>query len=52
LVVNGGRVLGITGVGASLSAAAAASLAGAAATQFDGCYFRRDIGWRALARGT
>jgi phosphoribosylamine--glycine ligase/phosphoribosylaminoimidazole synthetase len=47
--VNGGRVLGVTGVGADLAAARAAAYDGMAAIRFDGMQVRRDIGWRAIA---
>jgi phosphoribosylamine---glycine ligase len=50
LRTSGGRVLGVTGIGESLTAAAAQSRDGAASVAFTGAYHRRDIGWRALAR--
>ena len=51
LLTNGGRVLTATATGASLSEAQQRSSALAARVQFDGAFFRRDIGWRALQRG-
>ncbi|MBQ1242115.1 MAG: phosphoribosylamine--glycine ligase [Oscillospiraceae bacterium] len=48
LVTSGGRVLGITAVGATLSAALADAYAAAERIDFDGKYMRRDIGQRAL----
>ncbi|HTZ06628.1 MAG TPA: phosphoribosylamine--glycine ligase [Gaiellaceae bacterium] len=43
LVTNGGRVLGVTGLGASLAQARDAAYAGAGRIAFDGMQFRRDI---------
>jgi phosphoribosylamine--glycine ligase len=51
LVTSGGRVLGVTGIGASLEDARAHSLDAAKRIDFDGKQFRTDIGWRELARG-
>jgi phosphoribosylamine--glycine ligase len=50
LETAGGRVLAVTAVAPTLGEAAAASRAGADRVQFDGKQFRRDIGWRELAR--
>lgn len=50
LRVNGGRVLNVTGVGRDFAEAQARSAAGAAAIHFDGMQYRRDIGWREMAR--
>ncbi len=50
LVTSGGRVLAVTGLGDTLQAAAAASLAGADEIHFEGKTVRRDIGWREFAR--
>ncbi|MBL8998858.1 MAG: phosphoribosylamine--glycine ligase, partial [Gemmatimonadetes bacterium] len=47
----GGRVLAVTGVGATFAAAQAVSRAAAERIEFDGKQFRRDIGWREAARG-
>ena len=51
LVTSGGRVLAVTGVGRTLAEAAERSRAAAAAIEFDGKHYRRDIGWRELERG-
>jgi phosphoribosylamine--glycine ligase len=50
LVTSGGRVLAVTGLGDSLGDASRKSLVGADAVNFDGKYFRTDIGWREFAR--
>jgi phosphoribosylamine--glycine ligase len=47
---NGGRVLCATGIGTSVSEAAARSRDLAAAVAFPGAQFRRDIAWREVAR--
>ena len=51
LVTAGGRVLAATATGATLAEAQTRSSALAARVHFTGAFFRRDIGWRALARG-
>jgi phosphoribosylamine--glycine ligase len=51
LVTSGGRVLAVTALGATIAGAQARSRAVAAKVAFDGSQFRRDIGWRELARG-
>ncbi|WCT73737.1 phosphoribosylamine--glycine ligase [Sphingomonas naphthae] len=48
LIANGGRVLSVTGSGATIADARAAAYAGVAAVDFPGGFHRRDIGWRAL----
>lgn len=48
LVTAGGRVLGVTGVGADLTEALARAYRGAEAIQFDGKYYRSDIGKKGL----
>lgn len=48
LVTDGGRVLGVTGVGEKLAAALERTYQGVACLEFDGKYYRRDIGYRAL----
>jgi phosphoribosylamine--glycine ligase len=50
LVTAGGRVLAVTAMAKTFAGAAAASRAGAAAIEFDGAFFRGDIGWRERAR--
>ena len=49
IVTAGGRVLGITGQGATFSDAQAAAYRTAKQITFKGCYYRQDIGYRALA---
>ncbi len=46
IVTSGGRVLGITGIGANLEQAIARAYAGVAEVRFEGMHFRRDIGRR------
>lgn len=50
LRTNGGRVLAITGTGATLEEAAKCSREYAERVSFDGKQFRRDIAWRDLER--
>jgi phosphoribosylamine--glycine ligase len=50
LATSGGRVLAVTGIGRTLWDAAQLSREGAAAVDFEGKYFRQDIGWREFAR--
>ncbi len=50
LVTNGGRVLGVTGIGPSLRAARDEAYRALGRIQFAGMTFRNDIGWRGLAR--
>jgi phosphoribosylamine--glycine ligase len=50
VVTAGGRVLGITGLGATLEEALAAAYAGAHAVEFEGKTLRRDIGQKGLRR--
>ena len=45
LVTNGGRVLAITSYGATFQEALEQSLANAEKVEFDGAYFRQDIGF-------
>ncbi len=49
-VTAGGRVLAVTGLGATVAEAAERSRAAAAAIHFPGSHFRRDIAWREIAR--
>jgi phosphoribosylamine---glycine ligase len=44
IVTSGGRVLGITGLGDSILSARRKVYDAAGMIEFDGCYFRRDIG--------
>jgi phosphoribosylamine---glycine ligase len=48
LLTSGGRVLGVTAAGAALEEALARAYQAMAEIQFEGIYFRRDIGHRAL----
>ena len=50
IVTVGGRVLGITALGVNLEMAIARAYEAAAKVSFDGMYYRKDIGKRALAR--
>jgi phosphoribosylamine--glycine ligase len=50
LVTSGGRVFAVTGLGGTVAEAAERSRRAADAIQFEGKYFRRDIGWRELQR--
>lgn len=48
LVTAGGRVLGVTALGASIEDALAKSYAGVEKIKFDGAHYRKDIGQKAL----
>ncbi len=48
LVTDGGRVLGVTGIGSHLRAALQAAYAGVEAIQFEGKIYRKDIGDKGL----
>ena len=50
LTTAGGRVFGVTALGADIPAAVAAAYAGAGEIRFEGLHYRRDIGYRALRR--
>lgn len=50
LVTGGGRVLGVTALGADIPAAIAGAYAAVGQIRFEGMHFRRDIGRRALLR--
>jgi phosphoribosylamine--glycine ligase len=50
MLTDGGRVLAVTAMAPTLRQAAERSRTAAAAIEFDGRQFRRDIGWRELAR--
>jgi phosphoribosylamine--glycine ligase len=49
-LTNGGRVLAVTAAGDSLESALKAAYEGIAKIHFEGMYYRRDIGHRALKR--
>ena len=49
IVTNGGRVLGVTALGADLAKAQARAYEALSQIHFDGMHFRRDIGSKALA---
>lgn len=49
ILTDGGRVLGVTGVGGSLAEASAAAYRGLEGIRFAGMHYRRDIGRRAQA---
>ncbi|MGV3651757.1 MAG: phosphoribosylamine--glycine ligase, partial [Devosia sp.] len=51
LVANGGRVLNVTALGATVGDARARAYAAIDAIDWPDGFFRRDIGWRALSRG-
>lgn len=51
IVTDGGRVLGVTGLGPTVAAAIDTAYAGVREISFDGAHFRRDIGARALEIG-
>lgn len=46
IVTDGGRVLGVTAVAENFEEAIAQAYAGVDCIQFEGNYYRRDIGWR------
>jgi phosphoribosylamine--glycine ligase len=50
VVTNGGRVMCATALGATVSEAAQTAYQLAANISWDKLYYRRDIGWRAIAR--
>lgn len=50
IVTAGGRVLGVTALGATLAEAQRAANHAASLVQFDGAFFRHDIGHRVLTR--
>lgn len=52
LVTDGGRVLGVTAVGENLQAAIAQAYAAVECIEFEGMYYRHDIGHRALELGS
>lgn len=50
VVTDGGRVLGVTGLGGSVVSAIENAYKGAREIRFDGAHYRKDIGARALAK--
>ncbi|HET9870668.1 MAG TPA: phosphoribosylglycinamide synthetase C domain-containing protein, partial [bacterium] len=50
VVTAGGRVLCVTGIGKTLKEALQKAYEAAGQLRFEGAHYRRDIGWRALAR--
>lgn len=50
VVTSGGRVLGVTAIGDDIKSAIERAYEAVALISWQGCYFRRDIGHRALAR--
>lgn len=50
IVAAGGRVLSVTATGKSVAEAQARAYAAVDLIHWDGCFARRDIGWRALKR--
>lgn len=50
LVTSGGRVVAVTAISDEFADAQEASRAGAARVEFEGAFFRSDIGWREGAR--
>lgn len=52
LVSDGGRVLGVTAVGENFEQAIAQAYAAIALIQFEGMYYRRDIGYQARTVGS
>jgi phosphoribosylamine--glycine ligase len=48
IVTNGGRVLGVTAIGADIKTAQKAAYAAVEKIHFDGAHFRRDIGAKAV----
>ncbi|MFZ5759050.1 MAG: phosphoribosylamine--glycine ligase [Thermodesulfobacteriota bacterium] len=51
IVTNGGRVLGVTALGDSLQAAIDRAYAAVEKITWKNCYYRKDIGMKALVRG-
>jgi phosphoribosylamine--glycine ligase len=50
IVANGGRVLNVSALGATVSEARARAYAAIARIRWPEGFYRRDIGWRAIAR--
>ncbi len=51
VVTNGGRVLCVVGLGEDVATAQRQAYARAAEIHWDNCFYRRDIGYRAINRG-
>ncbi|NER33734.1 MAG: phosphoribosylamine--glycine ligase [Oscillatoria sp. SIO1A7] len=51
ILTSGGRVLGVTGIGSNFNEAFAGAYRGIECIDFEGAYYRRDIGYRVLAMG-
>ena len=51
VVTDGGRVLGVTALGATVEDAVAEAYRGVAQIDWPGMHYRRDIGHRAVATG-
>jgi phosphoribosylamine---glycine ligase len=50
VLTDGGRVLGVTALGATTAEAQRRAYHAISHVQFDGMHYRKDIGWRAVAR--
>ncbi len=50
VIATGGRVLGVTGLGDGIAAAREKAYEAIARIDWPGGFYRRDIGWRAMAR--
>jgi len=50
VITSGGRVLCATALGTTVAEAQQQAYALAAKVSWEGCFYRRDIGWRAIAR--
>jgi phosphoribosylamine--glycine ligase len=50
IVTDGGRVLGVTGVGSGVAEAIKTAYAGVGDISFDGMHYRKDIGARAVGK--
>jgi phosphoribosylamine---glycine ligase len=50
IIAVGGRVLDVTAVGPTIAEAQALAYDAVSRIHWDGCFYRRDIGWRALSR--
>ena len=50
IIAVGGRVLNVTATGATVAEAQARAYAAVEKIHWEGCFFRHDIGWRALNR--